>query len=102
MAVPMYSTDAPAPPSTSRDSRAPAVHTAVRHRVREGVAMRKSIPGAADIQSAIDAADAAIQRAHNGKSDEMDMLVSVAGSLQQLACGTKQALQAIYDEVARS
>jgi hypothetical protein len=64
------------------------------------VVPNETIPGSVEIQSAIDNADAAVQRAAYHKSTEMDMLVSIATAVEQLACGTKQALQAIYDKIA--
>jgi hypothetical protein len=48
--------------------------------------MTKLVPGSMEFQTAIDSADAAIQRALNNASNQMDMLASIA-------------LQAIYDEV---
>jgi hypothetical protein len=61
--------------------------------------MAKPVPGSMDLQNAINNAGAAVQRAIAGKSNDIDMLASIATSIQQLAYGTKQALQAIYDEV---
>jgi hypothetical protein len=69
------------------------------HRGELIMAMKKPVPGAIDIQNAIENAAAAIDRAGVGKSNDMDMLLSIALAVQQLAYGTKQALQAIYDEV---